>query len=391
MLAVVRGERTDEIPWAPRMDLWCIAQRARGTMPGRFRGLNTAEIADLLGVCCHSVRADYTLARDPGDLVLRGLGLDNHPDYPYRVELRTLPVDFRQDGGALDTTIRTPAGDVKMHLVHTDEMKRDGISIPYVRKFAIRSPDDFEAVAQVFEHLEVIPTPEAYLAFRRRVGDRGVAVANGIIGASPMHLIFHELVSQEQFIYLYADEREGLARLARRMEPFYHKILDAVCACAAEIVYWGGNYDQDLTWPAFFKTEIEPWLNLAADRLHAAGKFLLTHTDGENQRLLPIYQRCRFDVAESVCPKPMTRCTLKEVRDGMGPAVTVWGGIPSVALLDKSMNEQAFEDYLTELLAELGSRERLIFGVSDMVPPDANLARLERIKARVQEFRSGPD
>jgi hypothetical protein len=61
-----------------------------------------------------------------------------------------------------------------------------------------------------------------------------------------------------------------------------------------------------------------------------------------------------------------------------------------VALLDKSMNEQAFEDYLTELLAELESGERLIFGVSDMVPPDANLGRLERIRARIREVGPGP-
>jgi len=27
MLAAVRGEPTDALPWAPRMDLWAIAQK----------------------------------------------------------------------------------------------------------------------------------------------------------------------------------------------------------------------------------------------------------------------------------------------------------------------------------------------------------------------------
>jgi hypothetical protein len=44
MLATIRGEPTDQIPWAPRMDLWYIAQRARGTLPEKFAGLNTVEI-----------------------------------------------------------------------------------------------------------------------------------------------------------------------------------------------------------------------------------------------------------------------------------------------------------------------------------------------------------
>src|ERR1039457_1128565 len=86
MLAAIRGEPTDRLPWAPRMDLWCIAHRARGTLPRKFQGLDTAGIADVLGVACHAVRADFTVARDPRDFMLRGLGIENHPDAPYRVE-----------------------------------------------------------------------------------------------------------------------------------------------------------------------------------------------------------------------------------------------------------------------------------------------------------------
>jgi hypothetical protein len=255
-----------------------------------------------------------------------------------------------------------------------------------VEHFAIESPDDFEAIAQIFEHIEVIPAPENYAGFHRRIDHRGLAIANGCIAASPMHLIFHELISQENFIYLYMDEPERLTELARRMEPVQEKLLDAVLACEAEGVYWGANYDDNLTWPAFFEQEIAPWLRKVAGRLHAAGKFLLTHTDGENERLLPLYPRCDFDVADSVCPKPMTRCTLKQVREGMGPKVTVWGGLCSVAFLNDSMSDASFEAYLDQTFADIGTGERLILGVSDNVPPDVNLSRLERIKERIRAF-----
>jgi hypothetical protein len=33
ILATIQGEATDQIPWAPRMDLWSIAHRARNTLP----------------------------------------------------------------------------------------------------------------------------------------------------------------------------------------------------------------------------------------------------------------------------------------------------------------------------------------------------------------------
>jgi len=201
-----------------------------------------------------------------------------------------------------------------------------------------------------------------------------------------MHLILHELVPMDRFFYLYADRRDALRALADRMVPYFESVLDALLACDAEVVFWGANYDRDLTWPPFFAEEIAPWLRRASARVHAAGKFLLTHTDGENQDLLPLYPECGFDVAESVCPRPMTRLSLAEIRAGVGPRVTVWGGIPSVALLPDSMSEIAFEAYLDELFAGLGAGDRLILGVSDNVPPDADLERMERIAKRIEIF-----
>ncbi len=368
------------------MDLWSIALRSRGTLPPEFEGLNTAEIADVLDVGCHAVRADYTLAHDKEDLLLRGLGIDNHPDYPYRVEVDGLRTEFHCDDENTRTVFHTSAGDVTTHLEETPEMQRDGISIPFVRSYAIQSANDFDAIGELFEHLHVVPTPDCYGAFHARVGERGVAVANGLASASPIHLILHDLVAMDQFFYLYHDEREAMERLASRMEPFFEACLDAVMACGAETFLWGANYDRDLTWPPFFAEQIAPWLRRVGERAHAAGKYLVTHADGENEELVDHYRTSGFDAAESVCPCPMTKLTLAQLRAGMGEHITVWGGIPSVALLTDTMSEREFEIHLDELFEQLGSGERLILGVSDNVPPDADLSRLRRVTERVEAF-----
>lgn len=385
MLATLRGQPTDQIPWAPRMDLWYIAQRARGTLPEELLGLDIVEIAAAGDVACRAVGGDFTV---PGghDISLLGLGLDNHPDYPFRLEVRDLPVEVTDDGQNLTTRFETAASDVVTHLYRDAGMLRNGISLPFVKDHAVNSPADFEPVAQIFDHLAVIPMPEAYAGFRERVGEHGLAVAHGPRGASPMHLILHDLVAAQQFFYLYADDREALRRLAARIEPMFEAMLDALIVCDAEVVFWGGNYDQDVTWPAFFEAEIAPWLKRASRRLHAAGKLVLTHADGENRALLPLYPACDFDVAESVCPQPMTQSTLAEIRAGMGDKITVWGGIPSVTLLRDSMTDQAFEAYLDAMFGALGVGDHLILGVSDNVPPDADLARLEQIRRRIQDF-----
>jgi hypothetical protein len=46
----------------------------------------------------------------------------------------------------------------------------------------------------------------------------------------------------------------------------------------------------------------------------------------------------------------------------------------------------AFEEDLDSMLSELGNGERLIFGVSDNVPPDADLKRIGQITERNRSF-----
>lgn len=237
LLAAMRGDDAGGLPWAPRMDLWQISLAARGTLPERFAGLDTAQIAAQIGVACHAVRADYTRPRPPGDVVLRGLGLDNHPDYPYRIELNGLAVDADLGAERSRTVVHAPAGDVVTDVELTAAMKAEGISLPFVRRYPIESVEDLDGVAEVFEAARVVPTPDGYRAFGERVGDGGVAVASGPVAASPLHLVLHDLCAMDRFFYLYADERDRLLALARRMTPFFEVCLEAVCACDAEVVF----------------------------------------------------------------------------------------------------------------------------------------------------------
>jgi hypothetical protein len=387
MLGAIEGRQVDRIPWVPRMDLWAIANRARGTLPPELANANEVDMATHFDVACHALGADRTASSEPDDFGLYGLGFDNHPDFPYRLELRGLPMQCTGSFEHLTTVIRTSKGAVTTHMEWTDEMRRLGISVPMVTKRAVTGPADLDAVAEVFEHLEVVATPAGYAAYRDRVGERGLVVAQGCDAASPAHLLIHDLMSTEDFIYLWADDRGAIESFARRLEPFFDALLEAVAQCDAEVVLWGSNYDQSITWPAFFQAAITPWLTRASRRLHEAGKYLLCHTDGENRMLLPMYGSSGFDVAQSVCPYPMTSVTLRQMREGLAPGQSVWGGVPSIALLPDSMCDDRFEAWLDGLSDEVGAGDHLILSVSDNVPPEADLERLQRIGDRISELR----
>jgi hypothetical protein len=270
---------------------------------------------------------------------------------------------------------------VVTHIKQSSEMLGDGISLPMICSYPARRVEDFEALALVFEHLEVIPTPENYRAFKDRIGCQGIAVANGLPVASPLHFLFHDLMPMDAYFYLCVDNRQALLGLAARMETFFQKALAAVLECDCETFLWGANYDQSTTYPRFFEEDLKPWLDAVGETASKRGKFALSHTDGESKALLGLFRTTGFHIAESVCTAPMTKCTLKEFRDGIGTETTVWGGIPAVALLEDSMGEDDFERYMDTLFSELGDGRRLILGVSDNVPPNALLGRLERIEA----------
>lgn len=71
---------------------------------------------------------------------------------------------------------------------------------------------------------------------------------------------------------------------------------------------------------------VVPWLHTWAGELHRRDKYLLTHTDRENSGLLQHYLKAQIDIADSICPKPMTRLTLKDVRDVFDGRITIMGG-----------------------------------------------------------------
>ena len=124
MLAVIRGEKTDQIPWAPRMDLWMIANRENDTLPdGLEPDLGIAQIAERLDVGCRAFRYDATLPARPEGRLTRGLGLDSHPDFAHRFELHDVTVDHEHDEENTVTTFHLPGGDLTTHWRLTQEMR----------------------------------------------------------------------------------------------------------------------------------------------------------------------------------------------------------------------------------------------------------------------------
>ncbi|MEA3401554.1 MAG: uroporphyrinogen decarboxylase family protein [Armatimonadota bacterium] len=386
ILGAIRGEPVDRVPWVPRLDLWYKANRTRGTLPAEWRDLSLPEIAADLGVGRHEVIPDFLDVEEPDQIADQSLGLVHVRNQPYRLRFRRteriVERDTSPDGDTYRVTYRTPVGSVTTILHYTRQMRRDGVTLLHTSKRAIESLEDYEVIAFLFEDLEVDPGGR-YDAFREEVGDEGVAVAFANVAGSPMHHLLKELVPYDQFYYDLHDHPDLMAETAVRMQGLLRDVVEACAASSAEVVMLGANYDVMLTPPPLFAEHVAPFLTEATARLHEAGKLVATHTDGENQGLLELYVQCGVDVADSVCPAPMTRLPLAEYRRVFGTRPAIWGGICSASVLPDSFTDEEFEAHVDAAVEAGGDMRGIIYSIADTTPPDASLDRIRRIGDRL--------
>jgi hypothetical protein len=338
-----------------------------------------------LGAGIYAINPNYAV--DDARRVDRGLGLLHLPTQTYEFELDGIErrISKRPSKKGTETIVEylTPVGVLETAYLFTEEMLDAGAYTAWVSKPPICKPEDFEPAGYLFEHIKVHAQLDGYLALRQRVGEHGVAVGPTLGSAGPMHHIMKQMMFPEQFFYAMADYPDKVHRLAEQMEPFFQAMRQSALDSPAEVVYFGGNYDDSITPPPIFREHILPVLKDYAERLHARGKYLLTHTDGENRRLIPLFLESGLDVADSVCPYPMTHMTLEQIHAAFAGRITIIGGIPATQLCPASTDETSFRRYVDELVEGYGHARRIVLGVSDMVTADADIGRLKYLNDKI--------
>ncbi|MBD3291645.1 MAG: hypothetical protein GF393_01870 [Armatimonadia bacterium] len=336
------------------------------------------QIIDDLGVGRHEVIPDFLHVEEPDEVADQALGLMHVPNQPYRLRFRQTQRIVERDGDRYDVVYRTPVGDITTSIIHTEQMRRDGVTLLHTTEHAVKSIEDYEVIAFLFEDIEVVPGGR-YQAFQADVGDDGVAVALANVAASPVHHLLKELVPYDEFYFNLNDCPEVIGETAERMSGFFHDVVDACARSSAEVILLGANYDVMLTPPPFFEEHIAPFLTEATDTLHEAGKLVATHTDGENEGLLDLYVQCGIDLADSVCPSPMTNLPLAAYREAFGSHPAIWGGICSASVLPESFTDAEFEAHLEDVIDAAGDFRGIVYSIADTTPPDASIDRIRRI------------
>jgi methylmalonyl-CoA mutase cobalamin-binding domain/chain len=296
---------------------------------------------------------------------------------------KDVEVKVARSGARTRVEYHTPLGMVSTTTHYDIESQKNGITIPALVEHLIKTPADYAPAGYLFEHMDAVPSFERFRRWSAEdMRDDGLPIAIGSLDASPFHLIQRDLSDQTQFFIHYRDHYAEMRGLAERIAPLMDKMIRILAESPAEVVWWGANFDDMLTFPPYFEKEIQPWIRKAAAAMQAAGKLVLCHTDGENRGLMDLIRDSGMHVAESICPAPMTRVTFAEYYRRWSPRLTLYGGIPSTVVLPET-SEADFEAYLDGFFRAVAPGNRLVVGVADEVPPKAIFARLQRIGERI--------
>jgi corrinoid protein of di/trimethylamine methyltransferase len=386
LLTAVHGDMPDHIPYAPRIDLWFNANSLNGTLPPRHMGKTSDEIALSEGWALHKVVADHLRQPNPEAMLHRALGVHFMKEYVAHFTFSgQVKIEIKREGDRTRIRYTTAKGSITTSTVYSQEMRRSGTSVPWIEEHAVKTPDDLKVLAGVFENMDVVANYEAFNAHQVKVGENGLPVTAFTVAAGPVHHIQKYFLDATEFFHYYRDHQPEILYLADALAPLYEKALRIVAGSPAEVIQWGSNFDDMLTFPPMFAQHFVPWIRKAKEVLGPKNIRILCHTDGENLGLMDLLHESGMDVAEAVCPAPMTKVTIQEYYRRWSDRITIFGGVPSNLLLPQLTPDEQFKSFMDALFSGIGDGRRFVLGIADTTPPDADFERLVRIGDMVRE------
>jgi len=297
------------------------------------------------------------------------------------LRLRRLDVVERQAGRNTITEWRTPHGTLQKLFRLTSDLATYGVRGLEV-EYRIKSAADYAAAHYRLEHTDVVPTHEHFAIEPHAVGEDGPNMPD--TACVPFHAFLRECAGYEHWYYELNDHpaqvKQFLAAPADQLASIQQIALDS----AAHVLRFEGNYDSRLTPPPIFDRFFLPVALAYAERAHARGKLLCTHTDEDETLLHSRILACGFDVAEAFTPPPMTSAGIADARADWGERIAIWGGIAST-MLSAWVPEADFEAHMVNLFHEAAPGRKFLLGTGDNVPTDADFQRVHRITRIVEE------
>jgi len=355
-----KGNR--KIIWQPRIGCWFGDKWFAGEpLPAPFTGMTPVEVYRELN--CSNRLYEYNACFQAAE----------HPS----VRFGSRPLNDTDT----ETVIETPVGSQ----VQVTRTSANNPGTSHV-KWPISGPEEMEIATWRAENLTWRWDQEKFDDIHAEWGD---------IGAPTIYLprvniqhLYIDAMGVANAIYALHDYPEIVEAYFRAHERSVDRLIDVVNASPIDIINFGDNVHAGTLPPDLFRRHCLGVYQKRCEKLHAAGKFVHAHWDGDTKPLLPLARETGMDGIEAVTPIPQGDVTLEEIKAGLGDAMFLLDGIPAVyfdAYYPLSVLEEC-----TRRLIELFA-PKLVLGISDEISSTGDLERIRFVGEIVDGYNAGVD
>ena len=357
-LDAVRGRAGGRVIWQPRIGCWYHDKKFAGQrLPDPYEGMSVPEVFRSLGVSArlYAFNACFVPHEDPrvqtGEKPLN----DTDTEQTWETPVGTQRAVYR----------RSPNSTYRKHL-----------------KWPIADEADMRIALWRAERRTWTWDAAAYK--RVRAEWAGLGAPTAYLPRTTVQKLYIEDMGVEAAIFALADYGDSCAAYFEALNRSHERLIEVVNPSPIEIVNFGDNVHAGTLPPRMFERWLLPVYQRRTELLHAAGKFIHAHWDGDCGPLLPLAKDTGLDGIEAITPAPQGDVTLEQVRESLGEMWLI-DGVPAI-YFDETFSEQTLLDCVRRLLDLFAPN--LILGISDEISSTGDIERIRRVTEVVDDYNA---
>jgi hypothetical protein len=358
IIAIFEGRGSEKVPWNIRHEFWYYYNLARGTLPNEYKGMSLLDVCLKWGASWRCYSGYFTKS------FVKVL-------YAGEVEIKTSAYDK-----VVVTEFETPKGVLRQVNIKDDL----GLSSRIV-EYPIKSLGDLKLLEYILENLEVKFDQETYNEMEKDL--KGQGLLSYFFPRSPYQRLILEYMGLERtmsFLLKYKREIEEFMKVIKASNDVFYKIM---VTTPIKIFNLGENIDVRMTPPKIFEKYCLPYYRERADYLHKNGKYVHIHVDGYAKPLLPLLNEAGLDGIEALTVKPVGDMTLEDLKNNLSDEIVILDGIPYIYFIAETISEDKFKEFVKKIISMF--QGRLILGISDELPPPADVSRVKIVSNIIDE------
>jgi hypothetical protein len=357
-LDVCYGRAGGKIIWQPRILAWFTDRYFTHTpLPPRYQGMSEPDIYRDLG-CSNRLYFynDAYRAIDPPGVTRRD----------------------EQRGDLITHIIETPKG-----VVTEQEEITPNSWYRVHRKRWIETPEDMRVFTWLYDHTAWRWDQAAY---------ERVQAEWGRLGAPTMFMprvnvqdLYINTMGVERGVWAIYEWGSVVDDYFRALHECHLRMIDVINASPIMLINYGDNLHCATLSPRLYEEYVLPAYHERGARLHAAGKWICSHWDGDTKALLKYARISSLDGIEAITPQPQGDVTLEEVKEALGNDIFLLDGIPAI-YFDATFTEDDLAGCAEKVIRLFAPK--LVLGISDEMSSQGDIERIRLVGRIVDDYNA---